>query len=304
MKVLYATDGLEAAFLAKHVIAKLFDRDGTRITVVSVTHSWSFDPGHIMLELDPIVERRGDSKRIVDDAASDLRDEGFEVSTRVLEGTPGRELVKLARSGYDLVIVGAGSHSWLGNRLLGSVSTYLLHECPCSVMIVHEPPMSEGVGRIVVGVDGSYWADQTVTMLTRLLDPRRCEIEVMSAVPHQAPVLAPSPALMVPIVTDMRAIARAEAELVAQAERHLQEAAEVFRAAGFPTTTGIERGGVAPALLEEAKQIDADLVAVGSRGLGPIRRALLGSVSDHIARHARAALIGRSYGDRGFDNDT
>jgi len=37
-----------------------------------------------------------------------------------------------------------------------------------------------------------------------------------------------------------------------------------------------------------------DLVAVGSRGLGPIARAILGSVSDQVVRHSPAALIGRA----------
>ncbi|MFN7145204.1 MAG: universal stress protein [Myxococcota bacterium] len=36
-----------------------------------------------------------------------------------------------------------------------------------------------------------------------------------------------------------------------------------------------------------------DLVAVGSRGLGTIDRVVMGSVSDEMARHTRAALVAR-----------
>lgn len=89
MKILYATDGSQAAFDAKRALIKLFQRDGAKIKVVSVTHAWSFDPGHVVLELDPIAERRGDSHAIAGAAAAELNEAGFETSTMVLEGPPG-----------------------------------------------------------------------------------------------------------------------------------------------------------------------------------------------------------------------
>ena len=50
--------------------------------------------------------------------------------------------------------------------------------------------------------------------------------------------------------------------------------------------------GPAPlALLDEASQLEADLVVLGARGLGPIGRLTVGSVSAHIARHAPATLV-------------
>jgi nucleotide-binding universal stress UspA family protein len=66
----------------------------------------------------------------------------------------------------------------------------------------------------------------------------------------------------------------------------------MFRDHGYTTTTKSLLGRPAQLLLEEAKALGADLTAVGSRGLGR-RRALVGSVSDHVARHASAALVAR-----------
>lgn len=299
MKVLYATDGSEAAFAAMKLLSKLFRREKATVQIVSVTHSWSLDPDHLILELDPIAERRGDSHKIVDAAADELKDAGFKVSTMVLEGVPGRQLVNHARSGFDLVIAGAGSHSWLGNRLLGSVSTYLLHEAPCSVLIVHEAPKAEGRGHVLVGVDGSNTSDETVSMLAQVLDPQLCDVELVSVVPYLVPAVAP--VLMGPIATDQKSIDRAEAELARQAEIHVQKSAGVLREAGFRVQAVVERGGAATVLLERAMLTEADLIAVGSRGLGPIRRAFLGSVSDQIARHSHASLIGRFYMNHEFD---
>lgn len=288
MKVLYATDGSIAAQDAGRLIERLFRRD-VALTVVSVTHSWSFDPGHLMIELDPISDRRADSKGIVRFAALKMREAGFtKVSTRVLEGPPGQELVRLSGA-YDLLVLGSGSHSWLGNRLLGSVSTHVLHSAACSVLIVHEA-VSADKPRVLVGVDGSRTADETVRMLGDLLDPDRCDLEVMSVVQVSVPAL--SPIVMGPAI-DAEILAKGEKALSEQASEHLYRAVTQLREKDFAVSSKLELGSPTTELLEEAVKQDCDLVVVGSRGLGPIRRSFLGSVSDQVARLSRAALVGR-----------
>ena len=297
MKVLYATDGFPPADDAKRVLMKLFRRDHVKVAVVTVTHSWSFDPDHLLVELEPIAERRGESQDIVRFAAKYLEEAGFDTHTMVLEGHPGHEIVRLAKEGgYDIVILGAGSHSWLGNRLLGSVSTFLLHEAPCSVVVVHEVLSNEGMGRVLVGVDGSKTSDETVKTLARVLDPHRCEVEVLSVVGLQVPVVSPTLIGVLPL--DEKLMARQDEILVSRADGYVHRAAGTFRDAGFATTLRVERGGATSVLLQEAHEAKADLVAVGSRGLGPVRRTFLGSVSDHVARHAAAAFVGRFWIDR------
>ncbi|XP_022853595.1 uncharacterized protein LOC111375036 [Olea europaea var. sylvestris] len=44
-------------------------------------------------------------------------------------------------------------------------------------------------------------------------------------------------------------------------------------------------------ICEAAELMQMDLLVVGSRGLGMIKRAFLGSVSDHVAHHAKCAVL-------------
>ncbi len=52
-------------------------------------------------------------------------------------GDPGRIICEIARDcDADLIVMGRGNHSGLNEFFLGSVSNYVLHHAPCSVLAV------------------------------------------------------------------------------------------------------------------------------------------------------------------------
>ena len=55
--------------------------------------------------------------------------------------------------------------------------------------------------------------------------------------------------------------------------------------------TSVERGTPGVALCQLAAELGADVVVVGSRGRGAIRRALLGSVSSYVVHNAPCAVL-------------
>jgi len=61
--------------------------------------------------------------------------------------------------------------------------------------------------------------------------------------------------------------------------RMLQEYAEDLRQRGIPTKALLVQGPTVQTLLDEARSLRADVIVIGSRGHGAVRRVLLGSVS-------------------------
>ena len=76
-----------------------------------------------------------------------------------------------------------------------------------------------------------------------------------------------------------------------------QEASEALErtVAGLGTDAPVEQvirtGDAGPAICRLAEEVGADVVVVGSRGRGAIKRALLGSVSTHVTANAPCPVV-------------
>ncbi|KAL2456766.1 Adenine nucleotide alpha hydrolase-like superfamily protein [Forsythia ovata] len=73
--------------------------------------------------------------------------------------------------------------------------------------------------------------------------------------------------------------------------RILSRAFEMCRNKMVKAKTLILEGDPKDRICRAADEMNIDLLVVGSRGLGQIKRAFLGSVSDYCAHHARCAVL-------------
>lgn len=77
-------------------------------------------------------------------------------------------------------------------------------------------------------------------------------------------------------------------EQTESARRMLDEVAKDLP--GEKVSKVVELGHAAEVICEQAEKLNADLIVIGARGLGPAGRWLLGSVSDRVAHHAKPAV--------------
>ena len=66
---------------------------------------------------------------------------------------------------------------------------------------------------------------------------------------------------------------------------------EVKAAGGDVAGAHLRMGNVAEEIVELAKEVQADLIVMGSRGHGGLRRAIEGSISDVVVRRAACAVM-------------
>ncbi|TMA23407.1 MAG: universal stress protein [Deltaproteobacteria bacterium] len=128
--------------------------------------------------------------------------------------------------------------------------------------------------RIVVGIDGSDESSLALQKAADIAHAMHAELKIVYVVPRHPP---PGPAAYAISDEERRDLGEHDhaAALLAQAER-------TCRRPGLDVITETETGAVAETLADLADEGRADLVVVGHRGHGAVRRALLGSVADRL----------------------
>lgn len=69
-----------------------------------------------------------------------------------------------------------------------------------------------------------------------------------------------------------------------QAAEYVDSVVDRAEAAGLDVTGTVLEGPPEHELLEYAREIDADLIVIGTRGRGGVHRLAMGSVTDHVIR--------------------
>lgn len=132
---------------------------------------------------------------------------------------------------------------------------------------------------ILFATDGSESAHEALDVAVELARDAGAELHVLSV--HHPPVPARGAAASIPIT---------ETESTAGAERVAGEAADKARAAGVETSVHIAHGDVVDRIIKVADETGADMIVVGSRGLGIVGGAVLGSVSRRLVRRSKTPV--------------
>ena len=80
-------------------------------------------------------------------------------------------------------------------------------------------------------------------------------------------------------------------EEVEERERELEEAGRLLAEQGVHATIVERKGDPAERIVDEAEREHADLLVMGTRGLGTGTKLLVGSVGDEVLRHAPCKVL-------------
>ena len=191
----------------------------------------------------------------------------------VFATSPGRGLhLEAEQRQADLIVVGSSRRGFLGRAVLGDDARAAINGASCAVAIAPHGFADERrrLDRIGVAYNGTPESDAALAAARGIASRTDAALSALDVV-----LL---PALAYAYTTDRSRYMRKEID----AARGVLE--------GIPDVAGRTVCGLPGEELARFSG-ELDLLAVGSRGYGPLGRLVLGSTSNYLARHARSALL-------------
>jgi len=262
-----ATDGSENTAQATRAAIDIARSRGSKIQLVHVWHDVPTSYAHAFVK----GELRRQGRETLDEAAKRIREKGGTVTrSHLREGRTFEEAIRLCEKiAADLLVVGSRGHSGLRRMLMGSNSEDIVHHAHHPVLVVRSGENVWPPTRVVAGDDFSEVAGKAATLAANLGNIFGAQMLLLHAVPQ------------LPQTSGEAVDAKLE-DRAGELEDLLQQRPKTRVAAGDP----------AEVLLEAAREGDRPtLVAVGSRGLGPLDRLRVGSVSTRVIRAGPGAVL-------------
>ena len=231
-------------------------------------------------------EIRARAESQLDREAQKARRSGITVDCELGFGAAVDVVIAAAeRRGADIIVAGTRGRTGWKRLLLGSTAARLIRKAPCPVLTVH--PTDAGLPRpvrtVLVPTDFSEDAGLAANAATRILGgpgtDRRLVLLHAYHVPYEATYL-PAPVLQ-------DAISAADAGT----KRMIEECAAKLQKTGIRVDTIVCEGDPPAAILDNAKSVGADLVAMGTEGLSGLNRLLLGTTAERVVASAPCPVL-------------
>jgi nucleotide-binding universal stress UspA family protein len=211
-------------------------------------------------------------------------------SNVVLGGSPWHEITELARTDkFDLIVIGTHGHTALKHLWLGSTAENVVRHAPCAVLTVRDQPIPifmPGVNpirahRILVPTDFSDLSQKAVEAAVALAERFNAEVDLVH-------VLEPPPYPEFGYAH----IPMKEGGLRDAAEGQFKNLRKRIPALSHLVKYTPVRTGNAPyEIVQTARQLNADLIVIGTHGRTGLKRLALGSTTEKVVRHAHCPVL-------------
>ncbi|MFN3429799.1 MAG: universal stress protein [Candidatus Sericytochromatia bacterium] len=142
--------------------------------------------------------------------------------------------------------------------------------------------------KILLTTDGSDGSHHAIREAMRLLPLKDAQVTVLAVT--APPLVGMDPLVGYGLADGLTNTMQLERDVEAT-HAHLAEARRMLRDAGIQATELEREGDPAGTILETAKQLQADVIVLGSHGRNAVERLLLGSVSEAVLHRWHGAVL-------------
>ncbi|MCV7029317.1 universal stress protein [Mycobacterium sherrisii] len=233
-------------------------------------------PDSLLVKLEDDCRRQlAHASKLAEEAVTDRK---VAVRKEFVYASPAPALINMSEEA-EMIVVGSSGRGLLGRGLLGSVSSSVVRHARCPVSVIRDEDLADPVhGPVLVGIDGSPASELATAIAFDQASRRGVELVALHAWTDIAVLELPA--------FDWQAVE-------ADAQRSLAENLAGWQER-YPDVTVrrlLVRDLPAQQLIQQAKDLEAQLVVVGSHGRGGLTGLILGSVSNTVLHSVKAPVI-------------
>ncbi len=232
---------------------------------------------------------REEEQTYLDQVRIRLSEVGAEaVDLALLEGHVADGIAEYAESiGADMILMTTHGYSGVNRLWLGSVTDALIHDTTLPILVLHPgqnghlPPDVSELHRILLPLDMSGLAEAILEPAAELALATGAGLTLL----HVASASGVFGVRLLPLLPD------ALTPEMERAQDYLERVAERLRSHGLDVGVEVVNDTPAHGIVETAKRLDSDCIALATHGYGGVKRALLGSVADQVLRRTSLPLL-------------
>ncbi len=278
--ILVPVDFGEASGDALDLAIRIGAKVGAKLTLLHVFHvppmAYSYDPTPW------VVDWSTASRAQLDALAAATKRRHLDSESLWMEGDPRSSIIDAARDrSADLIVAGTHGRRGVTKILFGSVADRLVRTSPVPLITTTAGAARVGFGprirHLMIATDfgePSQRARSYACALARSFDARVTLV-------HVVPWLAGSIARVLP----------AEAEVVAQAKLALKVELELAKQEAPAVDSLVVEGDPRERILSAARELDADMIAMGTHARRGLSRVFMGSVAEAVVRTSEIPVL-------------
>ena len=181
----------------------------------------------------------------------------------------------------DLIALGTYGRRGLKRLLMGSVTSQVILNSPCDVLVVKKPcdKCTGSYGSLLVPFDGSASSEKALARACALAKADGAELSVLYVIPRYEEMM------------DFFKTDTIKKSLFQEAEKIIEKAKKLAAAQGAQIKAVVQEGHAGEKIVEIADKLKNDVIVMGTHGWRGVNKAIMGSTAERIIASASCPVL-------------
>lgn len=281
-KYLVCLDGSGYSINALENAIKLAEKSGGLITMLTVFNidALGLGPNSSKMSYNNTLNKNTEKLRdYLTSLEETYRSDSYRIEKLIRIGNVANEIINESQN-HDLVFIGSRGLGAIKRAFLGSSTSKVINNSETPTLVIKE---ATDYKRILVPLDGSRHSKRALIKANEIGKEFGSELVLLNVINN---VFVPQMETF-----DLELAMNFSEEARSESKDILENAKSYITSYPYKVETITVEGDPVTTILNVAEEEEVDLIAMGSKGMGAISRAIMGSVSTEVVHKSKVSVL-------------